>query len=240
LSLALLLVLGVVAGTIGGIIGFGASIILMPALVVMFGPRIAVPVMAVAAAMGNFSRAVVWWREMDWRACAVYSVTAVPAAFLGARTLLVIPEHVADGVLGAFFILMIPARRWMAAHKLRIGLAHLAVAGALIGYLTGIVVSTGPINAPFFLAYGLVKGAYIGTEALGSLAVYLSKVAAFRSFGALPLDVIAKGLAVGASLMIGSVLAKRWVLHLDPARFHALMEILLLVSGGTMVVAAFS
>ena len=38
-----------------------------------------------------------------------------------------------------------------------------------------VVVSTGPINAPFFLAYGLAKGAYLGTEAMGSLAIYAAK-----------------------------------------------------------------
>ena len=238
MTLLLLLALGVIAGTIGGVVGFGSSIMLMPVLVMAFGPRAAVPVMAVAATMANLSRVVVWWREVDWRACAVYSVTGIPAAALGARTLLTIPERYSQAALGLFFIAMIPIRHWMAARQLRIGLPHLAVAGALIGYVTGIVVSTGPINAPFFLAYGLVKGAYVGSEALGSLAVYASKVAVFRSFGALPLETIERGLAIGCSLMAGSLLAKRLVLRLDPARFQLLMDGLLLVSGVVMLGAA--
>lgn len=238
MTLLLLLALGVIAGTIGGVVGFGSSIMLMPVLVVAFGPRAAVPVMAVAATMANLSRVLVWWREVDWRACAVYSVTGIPAAALGARTLLTIPERYAQGALGLFFIAMIPIRHWMAARQLRIGLLHLAVAGALIGYVTGIVVSTGPINAPLFLAYGLVKGAYVGSEALGSLAIYASKVAVFRSFGALPLETIERGLAVGCSLMAGSLLAKRLVLRLDPARFQLLMDGLLLISGVVMLGAA--
>jgi uncharacterized membrane protein YfcA len=156
LTLLLLLLLGLFAGTIGGIVGFGSSVILMPALVLMYGPRTAVPIMAVAALMANGSRVAVWWREVDWRACAAYSITAIPAAALGARTLVTIPPRIADAVLGVFFILMVPARRWMIGHKLRIGLGQLALVGAVIGYVTGIVVSTGPINTPFFLAFGLV------------------------------------------------------------------------------------
>src|SRR5512147_5026 len=159
MTLLLLLFLGLVAGTISGIIGFGSSIILMPALVLMYGPRTAVPVMAVAALIANASRVMLWWRDIDWRACAAYSVTAIPAAALGARTLVAIPPRLADGVLGVFFILMIPVRRWLVGTGLRIGRWHLAAAGAAIGYVTGIVVSTGPINTPFFLAYGLAKGA---------------------------------------------------------------------------------
>jgi uncharacterized membrane protein YfcA len=203
-SLLLLLILGFVAGTIGGIVGFGSSIILMPALVLMYGPRTAVPLMAVTAFITNASRVMLWWREVDWRACAAYSVTAIPAAALGAKTLVTIPPRLADGVLGVFFILMIPARRWLAGQGLRIGLWHLAAAGAAIGYVTGIVVSTGPINTPFFLAYGLAKGAFIGTEALGSLGMYAAKAIAFRSFGVLPDALILQALIIGSSLMAGS------------------------------------
>jgi hypothetical protein len=239
LTLLLLLLLGLFAGTIGGIVGFGSSVMLMPALVLMYGPRTAVPIMAVTALMANASRVAVWWREVDWRACAAYSITAIPAAALGARTLVTIPPRLADGVLGTFFILMIPARRWMVNHRLRVGLGHLALAGALIGYATGIVVSTGPINTPFFLAYGLVKGAFLSTEALGSLGMYASKAIAFRSFGALPNEIIVQGLIIGTSLMAGSVLAKRFVLRLPPERFYLLMEAVLLFSGLTMLVAAF-
>jgi len=141
-------------------------------------------------------------------------------------------------VLGVFFILMIPARRWMVNRKLHVGLPHLAIAGALIGYATGIVVSTGPINTPFFLAYGLVKGAFIGTEALGSLGMYASKAVTFRTFGALPNEAIVQGIIIGSSLMAGSVIAKRFVLHLPPERFYLLMEGVLLFSGTSMLIAA--
>ena len=66
-----------------------------------------------------------------------------------------------------------------------------------VGYLTGIVASTGPVTAPIFLATGLAKGAFLSTEAAASLAVYLTKAAVFRSLGALPLDILVKGLVTG-------------------------------------------
>ncbi len=239
LDLVGVLALGVAAGTLGGVIGFGSSIVLMPVLVVMYGPREAVPVMAVAAILANASRALVWWREVCLKAFAAYSVTGIPAAALGASTLLVIPQRWVEIAMGCFFLAVIPARRWLARRNLRISLWQLAAAGAVVGYVTGIVVSTGPINAPFFLAAGLVKGAYLATEALGSLAVYLSKAAVFRGFGALPLDILSKGLVIGSSLMVGSWLGKRVVLKMDAGQFSLLIEALLLVSGMTMLGAAF-
>ena len=47
------------AGTVGGIVGFGSSIMLMPILMVAFGPQEAVPIMAIAALLANLSRVAV-------------------------------------------------------------------------------------------------------------------------------------------------------------------------------------
>lgn len=229
---------GLAAGTLSGIVGFGSSIMLMPVLVFAFGPKQAVPIMAIGAVMANLSRVLVWWRDIDWRACAAYAVTGAPAAALGARTLLVLPPHVIEGALGAFFISMIPLRRWLSARHFKLRLIHLAAIGLVVGFITGIVVSTGPITVPIFLAYGLVKGAFLATEAAGSLAIYVSKAIVFRSFGALPTEAFLQGLIVGSSLMVGSFLAKRFVLKLDATRFHLLMDALMLVSGATMLWAA--
>ena len=239
LEFALVLLLGLVAGTVGGIVGFGSSIMLLPALVLVFGPREAVPIMAIASLMANASRVVVWWRVIDWRAAAVYAATGMPAAALGARTLLALPVGQVEAALGLFFIAMIPLRRWLARRHWRLPLWQLALVGAVIGFLTGIVVSTGPISTPFFLAHGLVKGAFLGTEALGSLAVYAAKVLTFRSLGALPLDMAVKGVIVGSSLVAGAFVAKRVVLALDAAKFRLLMDGLLLVAGLTMLWAAW-
>jgi uncharacterized membrane protein YfcA len=196
--------------------------------------------MAIASIMANLSRVLVWWRDVDWRACAAYSVTGIPAAALGARTLVALPPRLVEIALGVFFIAMIPARRRLAAGNWRLRLSHLAVIGLFVGFLTGIVVSTGPITAPIFLAYGLVKGAFLSTEAAGSLAVYLAKSATFRALGVLPEDVVVKGVTTGASLMVGAFVAKRFVLRIPPERFRLLMDALMLASGLAMLWAAAS
>jgi len=237
---ALILAVGLVAGTLGGIIGFGSSIMLMPVLVLAFGPREAVPIMAIAAIMANLSRVAAWWRVVDWRACGAYAATAVPGAALGARTLLVLPPRLVDVALGLFFIGVIAVRRWLSGHRLRLRWPHLAAAGALVGFLTGIVASTGPITVPLFLGYGLVKGAFIATEAAASLAVYVAKAVVFRSLGALPLAIIAKGLVTGASLMVGAFVARRFVTSMPAESFRLLMDAVLLLSGTALLWAALA
>ena len=239
MDLLLVCAAGLFAGTLSGIVGTGSSIILVPILVVSFGPQQAVPIMAIAALIANVSRILAWSREVDWRAAGVYAATAAPAAALGAGTLLVLPARLVDAVLGAFFIAMIGIRHWLAAHSLKARLPHLAIFGAPIGFLTGIVASTGPLSVPLFLAYGLVKGAFLSTEAAGALAVYVSKTAVFRGRGALPVLVILQGLIVGASLMIGTFIAKPLVQRLGPHHFRWMMDAIMLISGITLLWTAF-
>ncbi|GEP03248.1 sulfite exporter TauE/SafE family protein [Methylobacterium oxalidis] len=234
------LAVGLVAGVISGIVGTGSSIMLVPVLAAVYGPKAAVPIMAVAALMANVSRVLAWWRSVDRRAFFAYGAPGALAAAAGARTLLVLPPRAVDLAIGAFLVAMIPGRRWLASHLVRLRLIHLALGGAVIGFLTGIVVSTGPISVPLFVAYGLAKGAFIGTEAAGSLAVYASKTLTFRGAGALPTEELAKGLVVGASLMAGAFLAKPFVLRLSPETFRFAMDGLMLLAGLSMVWSGLS
>jgi uncharacterized membrane protein YfcA len=240
LDFLFVLAVGLVAGTISGIVGTGSSIMLMPVLIYEYGPKQAVPIMAVAAVMSNLSRILAWYREVDWRACAAYSVPAIPAAALGARTLLVLPSRIVDISIGLFLIAMVPVRHWLTSHQLKLSLWHLAVGGAAIGYLTGIVVSTGPLSVPLFLFYGLTKGAFLATEAASSLGMYVSKSVTFQRFGALTPEVALQGLIAGSSLMFGAFIAKRFVLHLEPEVFRRIMDAIMIAAGLAMLWTAFS
>jgi uncharacterized membrane protein YfcA len=235
-----ILVFGLAAGTIGGIVGFGGSTILMPILVIGFGPKEAVPIMAIGGVLANISRIAVWWREVDWRAAAIYCATGVPFAALGARTMLALDPHLLELLLGVFLISTIPLRRRLLAGGFTIGLAGLALAGASVGYLSGLVATTGPVNTPFFLAYGLVKGAFVSTEALGSLGVFGTKTIVFHTFGVLPGETVARGLIVGSSMMAGSWVAKRFLSHLDAAQFQLLMDVVLVLAGLSMFWSVWS
>lgn len=237
---AFVLIVGLLAGTISGIVGTGSSIILVPVLAYAFGPKEAVPIMAIAAVMANLSRIAAWWREVDWRACAAYSITGIPAAALGARTLLALPSRAVDLTIGVFLIVMVPVRHWLAKRQLKVTLVHLAIGGAAIGFLTGIVVSTGPLSVPLFLFYGLSKGAFLATEAASSLGLYAAKSVTFQQYGALTPDVAIKGLITGSSLMIGAFIAKRFVLQLNPDAFRLIMDGIMLAAGLSMLVNAVS
>ncbi|KIG07529.1 sulfite exporter TauE/SafE family protein [Caballeronia concitans] len=234
----IVLVVGLLAGVLSGIIGTGSSMMLMPVLVIMYGPQRAVPIMAIASILGNLGKVLSWWREIDWKACIAYSVTAVPGAMLGVRTLLALPSRTVDLALGVFFVAMVPTRRWLARRSIRFSLLQLSMIGAVVGFLTGIVVSTGPITVPVFMNYGLVKGAFLATEAAGSLAVYGAKVLTFRESGALPMSIVAQGLITGVSIMAGTFCARGIVARMSADAFRLVVDALMLSSGLTLLWAA--
>jgi len=233
----IILPIAFVAGIVGGVVGFGAGVIMVPILVWSFGAKAAIPIMAIAATMANGTRVFIWWREVDWRAAFAYSITAVPFAILGSSTYVVLNAHAVTLTLGIFLILVVPIRYGLARINVKISRWHLSIVGAAIGFLTGLVASTGPLNAPFFLMVGLTKGAYIATEALGSIAVYLTKTAVFSIAGITTVENILRGLAVGSGLMAGSFVSKAIVEKMAPGDFQFVMDIVVLGAGAAMLVS---
>ena len=234
--LILLTLFAAAADVLSGVVGTGSSLLLLPPLVWLYGPRVAVPIMGIAAVIGNVGRVIVWWRRIAWRPVVAYAVPGVPAAALGAHTLLSIPPTVVDGALAVFFLAMIALRRSAAVKHWRFRTWHMAVAGAVVGFLTGMVLSTGPLSVPIFTAYGLSGGAFLGTEAASSLLLYGGKLATFGASGALDGSTILRGLVIGAALMFGSIAARRIVERIGTQTYDVLIDLVLASGAATMVV----
>jgi uncharacterized membrane protein YfcA len=231
--------LGLGAGVMGGVIGFGTTIILMPALVYFYGPIQAIPVIALVATVANLSRIFLWWSVINWKVCFVYSITAIPAVILGVNTLVTLNDRLVEITLGLFLILLIPIRRWMRQKNFYLKLWQMSLVGAGIGYLTGIVATTGAINTPFFLAFGLSKGAFLGTEAASTLSILFTKGITFHQLGFLNATAMIQGLLIGSCVLVGSIFSKKIVLALPEKKFLLLMELVMLISGVSILAMSF-
>jgi hypothetical protein len=240
LALVVVFLLALGAGALGGLVGTGSSLVLLPVLVLLYGPRVAVPMMGIAAVMGNIGRVAAWWRQIQWRPVLAYAVPGAPAAVLGAHTLLAISPKLIDGFLAVFFLVMIPVRRTMVARAWRVRLWQLGVAGAVVGFLTGLVLSTGPLSVPIFTGYGLSGGAFLGSEAASALVVYTAKLATFGQAGSLTTGLVTRGLAIGAALMIGPFLTRRLVQRLQARTYALLIDVVLVAAAIGMFIATRS
>jgi len=99
------------------------------------------------------------------------------------------------------------------------------------GFLEGVMGTVGPLMAPFFLAYGLVRNAYIGTDALATVAMQGSKLAVFGGAQVLRPGLIVAGLTLIPFMIAGTVVGKRVLEHVPERVFALLIEGMLVFAG---------
>lgn len=226
----ILVLAALLASTLAAVAGFGGAAVLLPAIVAVFGIREAVPILTVAQLIGNASR--VWFNraEVNWRVVGWFALGAVPFALLGGFLFAKAPLAALTRLLGAFLLLIVVWRHLRPKPK-SFPVASFAGIGAGASFLSALLGSVGPIMAPFFLAYGLVKGAYIGTEALSTVVMHIVKLIAYRQTAVLTLSGALIGLGLGPVMILGSFLGKRILDRLPEKVFVAIIEGVLMVAG---------
>ena len=132
---------------------------------------------------------------------------------------------------------MIPLRRLIRRSNLHLNLWHMSLAGAIVGFLTGFVLSTGPLSVPVFTGYGMSGGAFLGSEAASAILLYAGKLGTFGVSGVLAPPVIARGLAIGIALLAGSMIAKRLVQRLQMHTFELLIDVVLVAGAAGMILS---
>lgn len=230
-SLLLVGIVGLIGSTLAAVTGFGGAAVLLPVLAVAFGTRDAVPILTVAQLIGNGSR--VWFnrREVDYRVVSWFAFGGVPLALLGGVLFARAPLAVLTRLLGLFLLLIVAWRRLRPGPIVRPPLRAFAVIGAAASFLSALLGSVGPLMAPFFLAYGLIKGAYIGTEALSTVVMHVTKLVAYGSAAILTEGNILIGVALGPLMIAGSWIGKRIVDRLDERVFVLLIEATMTAAG---------
>ena len=216
---------------VGGVAGFGTGIIMLPLVAWVLGLRAAVPVLTVTMAIGNLSR--IWWSrgEVDRGVVVRFALGAVPATALGTVLYVGTPADWLGRFVGVFLIASVPLRRILAMDVFRMRLRYFPALGAVVGLISGLMVTTGPLNTPFFLAYGLRRGAYIGTEAVCAMVMHLSRGAALARYALLTWETFAIGALLGATMFDGSWFGRRLLDRMSDRVFMAIIEALLVALG---------
>ena len=104
------------------------------------------------------------------------------------------------------------------------------------GTISAVVGVVGPFMAPFFLAFGLVKGAYIGTEALATVMMHVTKLGVYGSYSLIDANNALVGIAIGTVMFAGSFLGKQILARLPEARFPIIIDAVLVAAGLLFVI----
>jgi len=207
MSLSILFLLGLMAGSVTTLAGAGGGLLLLLALSAMLGPAAALAVSAPALFFGNLHRAVLFRHAVSWRHARAFAQGAFPGAVAGALTAAFVPAS----WISAFLVIAtaLSVARALGWLSLRPPPSWITPAGAVIGALTGSGGGAATLTAPLFLSAGLAGDTYVGTSAVSGVAMHLGRLAGYGAGGLFTHERIALSLLVALAVLAGNVVGRR-------------------------------
>lgn len=223
------------SSVLSGVAGFGGALIFLPFLVAAYGAKASVPILTVAVFMGNASRVYFFRRDLNLKIVGLFSLGSVPFAVLGSFVYVALPAFWIKKAIGVFLIASVAYQRlYRPVHFRNPWLFSLL--GGFSGFLSAIIGGIGPFSAPFFLAFGLAKEAFVGTEAFCAAGMHLTKTIAYNRLNVLGFQELLAGILFGTIMSAGSYVAKKVLERLSREKFLLIVETLLVLIGFTMLV----
>jgi uncharacterized membrane protein YfcA len=238
-QLGLIAATALVASLVGGVAGYGTGALMPLVLVPIVGAEPVVPIISLSALFTNTSRATAFRHLVDARLALIVLVSAVPTCAVGAWGYTRLGGRGALVVIGGMLIASVPLRRLMRRRGVSLSPRGLAIAAFGWGPLAGGTVGAGTILLSLLMASGLEGAAVLATDAIISIGIGLTKLAAFGLAGVVTAQVIMVALLIGCVAFPGAFLARALVERL-PVHLHtALLDAVVIVGGTVMMVHAF-
>ena len=224
------------AATLGGIAGMGTAIITLPVLIFAFGVREAVPIVSVAMLFNMASRAVANREFIDYRVTLWFGAGAIPGAAVGAVVFASAPADLLARGLGGFLLLLVVWRHLPMGATTGMRLPAFIPVGVGQGFLSAIFGGAGPFGAHFYLSYGLMRNAFVGTVAVGTLLITVTKTAVYGGYSLIDRELLAVAVALGAIMAAGAYSGARVVRHVSDRAFTWLIEGVMIGAGLVLLV----
>lgn len=230
-TILLIIPVAFIGAIVGAVAGFGTGIIMLPVLVLSFGIHESIPILTVSMLLTNASRAFFNRKEIRLPVVLFFAIGAVPAALIGGVIFSNSPDSALVRILGIYLLLVVVYRHlsWISISQAK--LWHFIPVGAGTSLVSAIVGVSGPLMAPFFLSYGLLKGAYIGTDALATVAMQGSRLGVFSGLELISYKILLIGTLIGTITFTGTYVGKRLLNYIPEQYFPYIIEVTLVVSG---------
>jgi len=234
LELLLLFIAAFAAAAVSGAAGFGGALLLLPLLVATVGVTHAVPLLTIAQIIGNLSRAGFGFTQIRWKPVGLFLFGAIPLSILGALSFVQLPTELVTRAIGAAILIFV-ALKYFGVLKIKGGSALLVAGGGVVGFLSGLVGSAGPLGAAIFLSLGLPPVAYIASEATTALAMHGVKTMVYQHYITLDRQFWFLAAMMGATMIFGTWSAKRVIERIPQEMFQRFVAILLVAIASYMV-----
>ena len=185
--------------------------LLLPVLVWVFGPAIAVPVIAILQLFGTLSRVWLNRESINWRVFAWFAAGSIPFAILGSFLFISADTDLLTRIMGGGMIALVVLTQLPWSKRIRMTLWGFLPLGASAGFLASVFGIPGPFAPVFYIAYGLKPREYLATFSLGMLLVQVPKLAVYGGGDLLTPLVIGLGLSLGVIAIGGAYVGAKMV-----------------------------
>jgi uncharacterized membrane protein YfcA len=238
LKIVAVLVAATIGFTISGVAGFGGGLVALPVLVWVFGIKEAIPIIAISQVFGTSSRACLHHRTIDWKVVRYFAVGSIPMSVLGSLVFISINTEVIVRILGITMLTLVVYTRLPIGRNFKINIQAFVPIGGTAGFGSAFLGIPGPMASLFYLQYGLIASAYIGTSAIGLGMIQIPKLIIFGSDGLLTTRVFVLGVVLGLIGIFGAYMGKSILKRVPEKVFSRMITVMLLISGFMFLVRA--
>ena len=179
--------------------------VIMAAMLAHFiGIKTAVPVMTSALVISHLSRAIMYFRDTDWKIAFRVLLFGCPMIIVGALIFSVISPRTIAIIFAAFLIASFPIKYWARKHQIKTGPRLLAGASVIWGMLAGNVIGPAFFLAPFLLGTGMNRLAFVGTLASITLVMNVLKLGVFGATDLINGRLLVLGALIGVMTIPGN------------------------------------
>ena len=225
------------AFTLSASAGLGGSLLLVPALGLLLGPKQGVALAALLLACNNVFKTALYRQTIPWRAALGVLVLTVVGAFVGAQLMVSVPAAVVAGgvVCGLIAALVFEVR------GLQLGRTAASPALAfLAGATSGFSGTSGPLKGVAIRNLGLDRRHFVGAASLVSLGGDLTKTAVFAGAGLLDETSLWIAACAVPLMALGSLSGRRLNLAIGEPAFFALFWLVMVGYAARLLVTGVS
>ena len=236
---SILAVVGVIAGALASVAGFGIGSLLTPVLALGTGAKLAVAAVAIPHLIGTLQRFWILRRHVDRRVLLWFGLASAAGGLAGALLNAGGTNRAIAAVFGIAVALagVSELTGWM--ERVRWGQRAAWVAGLASGFLGGLVGNQGGIRSAALLGFEVPKEAFVATA---------TAIALFVDGARLPVYLVTQGaeiaaiwpllLAASIGVVVGTAVGARILGGIAPRTFHRVVGIALLALGAATLVGA--
>ena len=224
--LAAILFASFATAVLHGAIGMAGGVIMAAILAHFIGIKAAVPVMTTALILSHFSRAVMYFRDTDWKIAFRVLLFGCPTIIVGALIFSVISPRAIATIFALFLIASFPIKHWARQNQINTGPRLLAAASAIWGMLAGNVIGPAFFLAPFLLGTGMSRMTFVGTLASITLVMNVLKLTVFGATDLINSELLVLGALIGVMTIPGNWVGRSILKRLQDSDHRLIIDFL--------------